>query len=304
MTFAAAAMCPSEPVAALANDRLGMTLGFGTYGMQSLTTEKAIKILDEIGYDAVELDVGEMRDAAPNQMPKSRRREIATRLADSQLQLASLMEHLVPSKNKNSQETTLRHLREAAQLGHDLSPNQTPLIQTTLGGRDWEALKGLFCDRLGKWAEVGREMNTVVAIKPHRGGALSRPREAAWLIQQLGNSPWLRMVYDYSHYAYRDMTMPDTIRTSLPITAHIAIKDVVQLAGSKTTFVLPGQAGTIDYVRLLKQFYAGGYRDDVCCEVSSAVWKKPGYDPVQAARTCFDNLAPVFERARVPRRSG
>ena len=49
------------------------------------------------------------------------------------------------------------------------------------------------------------------------------------------------------------MPFAQTIQTALPITAHIAVKDTVQLGNSKTTFVLPGQAGTIDYVSLLKQ---------------------------------------------------
>ncbi|MBN2307405.1 MAG: sugar phosphate isomerase/epimerase, partial [Candidatus Hydrogenedentes bacterium] len=65
---------------------------------------------------------------------------------------------------------------------------------------------------------------------------------------------------------------------------------------------LPGESGTIDYAVLLRLFYAGGYRADVCCEVSGVVSGKPGYDPVAAANTSYANVAPAFEEAGVPRR--
>jgi inosose dehydratase len=108
------------------------------------------------------------------------------------------------------------------------------------------------------------------------------------------------MVYDYSHYAFRDMPLEDTVRTALPYTAHIAVKDAVR-DGDEVKFVLPGAGGTPDHATLLRLFYRGGYRGDVCCEVSSMVSREPGYDPVAAARTCYRNMARAFEEAHVPR---
>src|SRR5262249_48921999 len=112
--------------------------------------------------------------------------------------------------------------------------------------------------------------------------------------------PWLRMVYDYSHYAYRNLPLDDTIRMSLPITAHIAVKDAVQ-SGETVVFDLPGSAGTIDYAHLLKTFYDGGYRGDVCVEVSAQVSTKAGYDPIAAARACYGNMAATFQKSGIPR---
>ena len=57
-----------------------------------------------------------------------------------------------------------------------------------------------------------------------------------------------------------------------------------------------GESGTFDYDRLLR-----GYREDVCCEVSSMVSAAPGYDALAAARTCYRNMAHAFEQARIPR---
>jgi sugar phosphate isomerase/epimerase len=138
-----------------------------------------------------------------------------------------------------------------------------------------------------------------LAIKPHRGGAMSRPSEAIWLIEQLGKPARLRIVYDYSHYAFRDMPLEETVRTALPWTAHIAVKDAVR-DGDKVTFALPGAAG-FDYAPLLRQFYRGGYRGDVCCEVSGLVSSQEGYDPAAAAKQCYAALSRAFTAAEVPR---
>ena len=131
---------------------------------------------------------------------------------------------------------------------------------------------------------------------------MSKPSEVAWLIQQLDNTPWIRMVYDYSHYAFRDMPVAETVDTALPYTAHIAIKDTVK-TDKGFRFVLPGASNSFDYADLFQRFYAGGYRADICCEVSGMVWNQADYDPVMAAKTCYANIAPQFERPGVPRRN-
>jgi len=129
---------------------------------------------------------------------------------------------------------------------------------------------------------------------------MSRPSEAAWIIDRLNHPERLKMVYDYSHYAFRDMDLKDTIEVALPITAHIAVKDTVKTE-SGTTFVLPGESGKFDYAPLLRQFYKGGYRGDVCCEVSSAVWRQPDYDPRAAIRICYQNMSRAFQQANISR---
>lgn len=278
----------------------GCTFSFSTYGMKTLKTERAIQVLKEIGYDGLELTVWPDWDASPDNMPPERRRAIRGLLEQTGLKLASLMENLTPAAKDQDHAAQLERLRRAAALGHDLAPNDPPLIQTVLGGGKWDERKTLFRDRLGDWVKVADQTRTVIAIKPHRGGGMSRPSEAVWLIKQLGDPPRLRMVYDYSHYAFRDMPLPETVKTALPYTAHIAVKDAAK-EGDRIVFKLPGDAGTIDYEMLLRLFYAGGYRGDVCCEISGMVWNRPDYDPIAAAKTCYKNLAPAFKKAGVPR---
>lgn len=298
---AAATLTAVNGVAALHRTEASTcTFSFGTYGMKSLTTQQAIEAVAAAGYDGIEIAARPDWDSAPERMSTERRRHLRDLLRDSQLRLTALMEHLVPSADDAQHARDLDRLKRVAQLGHELSPSAPPLIQTVLGGGRWEDQRDFFRARLADWAHLARRAETVIAIKPHRGGAMSRPSEAVWLIQQLGDTPWIRMVYDYSHYAFRDMPLAQTVATALPYTAHIAVKDAVR-QGDRVAFQLPGASGEFDYANLLRLFYEGGYRGDVCCEVSGMVWGQPGYDPLAAARTCYRNLAPAFVSAGIPR---
>ncbi len=82
--------------------------------------------------------------------------------------------------------------------------------------------------------------------------------------------------------------------------AHIALKSVAQHSG-KAAFLLPGASDTIDFPALFRQFYAGGYRGDLNCEVSGMVWGKPNYDSLEAARKCYAAMHHAMQEVNVPR---
>ena len=279
----------------------GCTLSIGTYAMKGVKLERALQTIAAIGFDGVEIAVMPGYDGAPDTMPAARREQVRKQLDSDGLRLTALMEHIAPADDTAAAKDDLARLEKSMELARQLGGTQPPLIQTVLGGGTWEARKTLFRDRLGDWLFLAKKQGIVLAIKPHRGGAMSRPSEAIWLIEQLGNSPHLRMVYDYSHYAFRDMPLEETVRTALPFTAHVAAKDAVQ-RGEKVAFLLPGEENR-HFPQLIGLLYAGGYRGDVCCEVSSMVSNRSGYDPVAAAQTCYKNMSAAFREAEVPRRS-
>lgn len=285
-----------------ASTQSACTLGFSTYGMKTLKVEEAVRTIAEIGYDSVEITVWPDWDAAPANMPNERREAVRRLIAEQGSKLVSLMEHIVPSDDDAEHAIHLERLEGVFELANDLAGDQKPLVQTVLGGGDWEQKKTLFLDRLGDWLELANKHDIVLAIKPHRGGGMSRPSEAVWLIEQLGKPQRLRMVYDYSHYAFRDMPLDQTVAAALPYTAHVAVKDAVEKDG-RVRFELPGSAGTIDFARIIKLLHAGGYRGDINCEVSGMVWNQKGYDPIAAAKQCYANVSKAFEKAGVARTS-
>ena len=285
----------------LANHRAaerGCTLSYSTYALKGMPVERAVRVIAEDGFDGVELAVATGYDAEPKNMSADRRSALRGLLAESKLKLTALMEHLYPAEDDAQHKVDLERLSQVMRLGADLGG--VPVVQTVLGGGTWEEKRELFLKRLPDWVAVAESAGVTLAIKPHRGGAMSRPSEAIWLILELGEPKNLRMVYDYSHYAFRGMPLEETVREAVPYTAHVAVKDAVE-QGDKVIFQLPGHSGTFDYARLLRLLHEGGYRGDVCCEVSSMVSGAAGYDPLAAAKECEKNMARAFEDAMVPR---
>lgn len=283
-----------------------MLLGFSTYGTKSLATEAALDLIAKVGYDSVELTVWPGWDAAPASMSPMRRMGIRERLEQSGLKLTSLMEHLSPDVDDAKHKASLERLKSVYQLANDLAPEHPPVVQTVLGGGNWNQKKSLFVDRVGDWTALGKSFGVVTCVKPHRGGGMSRPSEAVWLIEQIGDATWLKMVYDYSHYAFRDIPLKQSIKKSLPHIGHVAVKDAVQTvakdgASPRVEFKLPGEAGTVDFVTILQTLHAGGYTGDISCEVSGMVSRKSGYDPVATINTCYTNMSKAFHDAGIHR---
>jgi len=279
-------------------------LAIGTYGLQSLTLVDAIRLIAETGYDALEITSFNGMTGSPEALAgKEKRTEIRNVIAESGIPLGALMANLQPQENDAAHLRQLETLRNLIQLAHDLSPGAPPMIQTILGGKNWEESRNLFRDRLANWNQLAADQKAVISIKPHRSHAMGEPAEAEWLIQQLGRPRRLKMVYDYSHYAFHEppLTIAETVKTALPYTNYVAVKDAVESDG-KVVFALAGESENWDHADIIRDFYKGGYRGDFCCEVSSQIWRNdPNYDPVAATKLCYQNMAAAFERAGVPR---
>ena len=287
IALSSAAVLGAEPE----KKETALTLGFSLYGMKKLKTGDALLRLSSIGYDSVEFCLNDGWDAAPKNLTPKRRRALRILLDHFELKLTALMLNLsLAGDQKHNHEK----LKEAAEVGHDLSPEAQPLIETVMGGGKWADVKNKYRDSLGEWAETAKATKTLVCVKPHRSGAVNRPENAVWLVEQI-KSPWIKLAYDYSHFAHRDMKLEDTLKTMIPHTRFIHVKDTI-IKDGKPRFVLPGESGLIDYQKLIWRAHELGYRGDINVEVSGQVWNQPGYDPIAAALKSYRNIAPAFEQ--------
>lgn len=274
-----------------------LPLGFSLYGMKTVPVADALRTCATLGYDGVELALMPGYHADPARLDAAARRDLRARLVDNALSLHGLMENLPEPAADPAHRANLDRLRAAADLGHALSPDRPPPVETILGGRpaDWDATKDRLADRLRAWAEVGRAGRTVIAVKPHVAHALHTPAAAVWLVRQV-NSPWLRLAFDFSHLALRRVTAADATRELAGLAAFAHVKDA-RGTPEKFEFLLPGEHGT-DYRELARLLPAGGYRGPVVVEVSSQLSNRPGYDPTAAARTSYANLSAAFGTVR------
>lgn len=264
--------------------------GFGTYGLPGYSIVESIHLIAKTGFDSIEIAAMPGYHGAPDKLSKAKRQEVRQSLADSKLRLGALMG--LPHPQPMKQNADISWVENLLQLAIDLSPEDPPLIQSVLGGGKWEEKKTLFRDTLGLWVEMASKAGVTLAIKPHRGHAMSLPQQGIWLIDQLNATDTLKLVYDHSHFMYRNLPLAETVAEALPYTGYLVVKDAVMLDG-KVRFDLPGVSGSIPHAEILKQFIDRGYYGEICCEVSSQVWKQDGYDPVDATRTCYANLSDI-----------
>lgn len=271
-----------------------ITLGFSNYGMKNLAYKEVIPYVGKVGFDSMELCLLPGWPTEPKKLSAADRKEIVTLISESKLKLTALMENLGPSPMPEVSNGLQERLEQAFILANELGGKHPPVVQTVLGGGVWEKVQTLYVDTLGKWSELAAKAKVILAIKPHRSGAMNLPSQAIWLIEQLKNSPWLKMVYDPSHLMFRDLDLVKMLKDSLPHVAHVAIKDAAKRDG-KIVFDLAGSTNSIDYGALIKVLKEGNYQGDVNCEVSSMVSEKAGYDPLKSAQTCQLNMRKYFE---------
>ena len=271
--------------------------GFSLYGMRSLKVGDALKVCADIGYSGVELVCLKDWPCDATALTKADRATIRSQLNDLALDLSALMENLSLVVPEAQHQTNLERLKAVCELAHDLAPDEPPVIETVLGGKptEWESLRDKMVVALKDWERVASSHKTVVAIKAHISGALHTPQDAKWLVEQI-DSPWIRLVYDYSHFQRQKLDLKESLTAMIRETVFVHIKDNITTDG-KTEFALPGDAGDIDYVEYLTLLRNAGYRGAVVVEVSAQVSGKLGYDPVAAAKRCYANIHPAFIKA-------
>jgi inosose dehydratase len=297
---ACAAGSPALRCLAAAEPAASLPLGFSLYGMKSLPTAEALRACAKIGYDGVELALLPGWPTEPKRLSDDDRRELRKQLADAGLRVTALMENLTEPAEDAVHRSNLERLRAAAELGQVLAPKAVPVIETILGGKpaQWDTVKERMVERLRDWAEVAAASRTVIAIKPHVGNALHTPDGARWLLQQV-KSEWIKLAFDYSHFALRNLTLAQTVPVLAPLSAFVHVKDSKGIA-DKFTFLLPGE-GSVDYDEYFKLLRTAGYRGPIVVEVSAQISNKAGYDPVAAAQKSYARLAPALQKAGLRR---
>lgn len=273
-------------------------IGFSLYGMKTLPVAEALKVCSEVGYECVELAVMADWPCAPEKLSADARRDIRQQLTDQHLELAALMENLPLAVDGEKHQSNRDRFKRAFELSRDLAPNQTPLIETILGGSPdkWSMLKDKFVERLRDWAAVAAEHKSIITIKAHVAGALHLPQDAVELVQA-ANSPALQLAFDQSHFQLRDVPMADAWKAMAERTRFIHVKDGKGKPGA-FQFLLPGD-GTIDYVELFRLLKSSRYSGPVVVEVSGQLSSKPDYDPIAAAKKCWPVLRDAREKAFV-----
>src|SRR5262249_52725743 len=145
-------------------------------------------------------------------------------------------------------------------------------------------------ERLRDWEKVGRQMETVICIKGHNLNLMDTSARSLWVMEQI-KSPWLRIIYDYSHYQASGDGLGQSLDRLLSYTTVISVKDGKPAAsGRGYERLLPGE-GTIDYIEYYHRLMKGGYNGHTVVEVSGQIQSRPDYDAVAAAKKSYAFMA-------------
>lgn len=283
-----ATLAGSPSAFALAGKR-PFSLGYSTYAMKTFDPVEAIREIAKAGFEALEICLLPGWPTEPAKMNPAQRKAVLEAIKASKLRPTALMEHLVPHADAKQAKTLEQRVLLACELAREINPQKPPLIQTVLGGGDFDKLRTLNESALKSWARIAGEYKVVLAIKPHRFGAMSLPLQAISLIEAVG-SPWLKMVYDPSHLVYRGLDIQAELKKSKPYLSHVAIKDAFEKDG-KVQFDYPGATGKMDYASLFQSLTKMEYSGDVNCEISSMISNKPGYNALAVMKASFAALS-------------
>ena len=275
-------------------------LGFGTYAHWMLRWEDSLELIGRTGYDGLELAIMPDWPTAPQRLSKYDRSRLRGRLGEMGLRLPALLENLQAVHPVQSHRENLERLRQAIDLGADLSPGKPPILETVLGRApdEWDEVKNQMVDEVGDWSRVAADGQTVICFKPHAGNAVNNVERSLWLVEQVA-SPYFRCTYDYSHLWLAGHDLIASLEALLPVSSYIHLKDAQGTTGSHR-FLLPGD-GETDYVEMFRQLGKQGYEGFANVEVSAQIHKKDSYQPVATTRVCYERMAAAFEEAGLPR---
>ena len=275
-------------------------IAYGTYGMPNEDIPAAIPRLSEIGYEGLEICVGEAYPTAPQKLSKEKRSELRTLVSDLDLEIPSLMLlSRVLTHDPQEYQQQLEAFRAAAELANDLAVSEKiPVLTTTLGGgtMTWEKDREALVDRIAEVGETIAEAGTRFAVEPHVGSILEHPHNAEWMIQQI-NSPSVRLNFDISHFAVAGYSMDDTVARLAPLAIHTHVKDGRMVDG-KVQWLLPGE-GDFDYAAYFQAMAKADWRGCITAEISGMIFSKPNYDPWHAAEFSWKTLNTGRKEARI-----
>lgn len=279
-----------------------MLIGYTTWGMPDVPVDTALPFLAETGFDAVELTVLPGYTTALETLTHAERRRIKKRYDQYGLFMPAIAAHRsLLDENPERHKENMGILTGAIDLCAEWADGAGhPVMDTVLGGRpeDWASKQDFILSRVWDLVNYATSRGVVIGMEAHVGAALDTAEKSVALVEAIG-SPYLRLNFDISHFDILGMPLEKAVSMMAPYAAHTHVKDQRGQAPD-FEFLIPGE-GDFDFVAYLKAMNRAGYTGSVTAEVSYMVQKRPDYDPMAAAKRCYDTLERAFREAGVER---
>lgn len=274
-----------------------MNIAYSTYALQSIDPFEAIKRVHAIGYDGLELNVGDEWPTAAAKLDADDRRRLCDAYTEAGFPSPVLM-HLInlcaPDEDTAAKSAALA---ATCQLACDLRVDDLPpIVTTTLGshGVSWETCRDEVAERLRPYADIAADHGATIAIEAHVGQEFDAPEKAVWLVETLAHDA-VRLNFDHSHFHVLGMDLQHCVKLCAPWSVHTHVKDGYLDENKQVHFQLPGD-GSLDLDEYFAAVATGGINVPITAEVTGQIWKRDDYDPWSTAERCYRAMRGAADR--------
>jgi sugar phosphate isomerase/epimerase len=267
------------------------TLGYSTYALPMVDPFEAVRMIKDVGYNALEICAADGWPSSPIDFLANRQRDLANLSHDLGFGspiLFALIDVCAPHADRMPMfELTKKKFDMAQRLHYDDSPI---LITTTPGhsAPPWESGKEQIRDAFMTLADIAAENDIIIAIEAHAGTDFETPEKAVWMMEQTQH-PNLKLDLDISHFIVEGAELVRSINLTAEHSAMVHIKDGEKV-DDEIKFCLPGDGG-IDIPEFMTALRSNGLEHlPVFAEVSQMQSREIGYQPRAVAEFCYNAL--------------
>lgn len=267
------------------------TLGYSTYALRMVDPFEAVRLVKDVGYDALEICAADGWPSSPLDFTAAQQSDLGKLSQDlgfgSPIMFA-LIDVCAPQSDRMAMLDLTKNKFDMVQRLHY---DDSPILITTTPGHSappWESGREQIRDAFLSLADMAAENDIVVAIEAHAGTDFETPEKAVWMMEQTQH-PNLKLDLDISHFVVEGSEMVHSVNLCAPHSAMVHIKDGEKIDG-QVQFCLPGDGG-IDIPGFMTALRNNGLEDQpVFAEVSVQQSREPDYSPRGAAEFCYNAL--------------
>lgn len=288
-----------------------MKLGYSKLAMQTVPVDTAIPYIAACGYDGIELDND--LDCTPESIKR-----ISGLLKQYDLCLTAIgtwMEVADDSHSKAVQQVK-KGVNLAVKLAQGDNPPPVITALSHLFGvssqylEEWESKKVFFAEQIRELADYAASRGVILAISPPlfpftRATLAARPAvldlHKVFELLELVNSPYLRVNFDTSDFA--EIDSDEVLSRLMPVSVHAHVPDVFRLSEVSAPWMSANEnvkhiSKTAAYLKAMR---VHGYDGFITATVSSLVYIRKGYNPLDAAQFAYQHLSCAFTEAEIER---
>jgi sugar phosphate isomerase/epimerase len=267
-------------------------LGYSTYALKMVGPFDAVRLIKDVGYEALEICAASGWPSAPEQFSAARQDDLAKLAQDLGFSSPILFAMIDVCASPSDRPAMLELTKKKFEMVQRLHFDDSPILITTISGHSapaWETGKEQIRDSFLSLADIAAEHDIVVSIEPHAGTDFETPEKAVWIMEQTQH-PNLKLDLDISHFVVEGAELNHSVNLTAPFSSMVHIKDGIKNDDGSIEFCLPGDGG-IDCTEFLSALRKNDLEDlPVFAEVSVQQSSQADYSPRGAAEFCYNAL--------------